>query len=258
MSSPTRTSMRTLSRRSMTQGSIRISFLCLLLAVTSVRGIAQTQAPAVGKSAAHESTQVASPNAGSDRELAAVSEAAGGDETAQFKHSKAVTWISHLIGISPEYGYWVFICLNFAIVAGFIYWASRSNLIQAFRARTAAIQKGIEEARRASAEANARLEQIQERLSKLDSEVAEIRAAADADFSAEEQRIQQAAEADARRVIETAESEIAAAAKSARRELRTYAAELAVELAKKNIKVDAQTDAALVRGFVSQLGKDGK
>jgi F-type H+-transporting ATPase subunit b len=59
-------------------------------------------------------------------------------------------------------------------------------------------------------------------------------------------------------VIESAESEIAAAAKSARRELRTYAAELAVELAKKNIKVDAQTDAALVRGFVSQLGKDGK
>ena len=31
-----------------------------------------------------------------------------------------------------------------------------------------------------------------------------------------------------------------------------------MELAKKNIKVDAQTDAALVRDFVSQLGKDGK
>ena len=59
-------------------------------------------------------------------------------------------------------------------------------------------------------------------------------------------------------MIETAESEIAAAAKSARRELKIYAAELAVELAKKNIKVDPQTDAALVRDFVSQLGKDGK
>ena len=58
--------------------------------------------------------------------------------------------------------------------------------------------------------------------------------------------------------MKPAESEIAAAAKSARRELRIYAAELAVELAKKEIKVDAQTDAALVRDFVSQLGKDGK
>ena len=253
MRPPIRTAMPASIRR-----SIRTSLLCLLLAVTGVRGMAQTQAPAGEKSAAHESAQAASPNPAADRELASVSEAAGGDETAQFRRSKAVIWISHLIGISPEYGYWVFICLNFAIVAGFIYWASRSKLTQAFRARTAAIQKGIEEARRASAEANARLEQIQGRLAKLDSEVAEIRAAADADFSAEEQRIQQAAEADARRVIETAESEIAAAAKSARRELRTYAAELAVELAKKNIKVDAQTDAALVRGFVSQLGKDGK
>ncbi len=198
------------------------------------------------------------PDTAVDRELASRSEEASGGENEQFKRSKAVVWISHLVGINPEAGYWVFVFINFAIVAGFIYWASRTNLAQAFRTRTATIQKGIEEARRASTEANARLEQIQGRLSKLDSEVAEIRATADADFSAEQQRIKQAAEEDARRVIETAESEIAAAAKSARRELRTYAAELAVELAKKNIKVDAQTDAALVRDFVSQLGKDGK
>jgi F-type H+-transporting ATPase subunit b len=229
----------------------------LLLAVTTVSGVAQTQAPAGEKSAPHQSAEVTNPNtaAGSG---ASESKEAGGEENAQFKQSKAVKWISHLVGISPEAGYWVFVFINFAIVAGFIYWGSRTNLAQAFRARTAAIQKGIEEARRASAEANTRLEQIQGRLSKLDSEVAEIRAAAEADFSAEEQRIKKAAEEDARRVVETAESEIAAAAKNARRELRTYAAELAVELAKKNIKVDAQTDAALVRDFVSQLGKDGK
>jgi F-type H+-transporting ATPase subunit b len=238
--------------------SLRTSFLCLLLAVTTVSGAAQTHPPAGEKTAPHQSAEVTNPNTAADSELASESKEAGGEENAQFKQSKAVKWISHLVGISPEAGYWVFVFINFAIVAGFIYWASRTNLAQAFRARTVAIQKGIEEARRASAEANARLEQIQGRLSKLDSEVAEIRAAAEADFSAEEQRIKKAAEEDARRVVETAESEIAAAAKNARRELRTYAAELAVELAKKNIKVDAQTDAALVRDFVSQLGKDGK
>jgi F-type H+-transporting ATPase subunit b len=220
--------------------------------------MAQTQTPAGEKSAPQTSAQVANPDTAVDSELASESKAAGGEENDHFKYSKSVVWISHLVGISTVAGYWVFVFINFAIVAGFIYWASRTNLAQAFRARTAAIQKGIEEARRASAEANARLEQIQGRLSKLDSEVAEIRAAADADFSAEEQRIKRAAEEDARRVVEMAESEIAAAAKSARRELRTYAAELAVELAKKNIKVDAQTDAALVRDFVSQLGKDGR
>jgi F-type H+-transporting ATPase subunit b len=230
----------------------------LLLAVIAVSGVAQTQAPAAGKSAPQSSAQVTNPNTAADRDLAAESEAAGGEENAQFKRSKAVVWISHLIGVGPEYGYWIFVCLNFAIVAGFLYWASHTSLVQAFRARTAAIQKGIEEARKASTEANARLVQIQQHLAKLDSEVAEIRAAADADFSTEEQHIKQAAEEDARRVIETAESEIATAAKSARRELKVYAADLAVELAKKNIKVDAETDAGLVRGFVSQLGKDGK
>jgi F-type H+-transporting ATPase subunit b len=230
----------------------------LLLAVTTVSGVAQTHTPAGEKAAPHQNTEVINPDTAVDKELASRSEEAGGEENAQFKQSKAVKWISHLVGISPEAGYWVFVFINFAIVAGFIYWASHTNLAQAFRTRTATIQKGIEEARRASAEANARLEQIQGRLSKLDSEVAEIRAAAEADFSAEQERIKRAAEEDARRVVETAESEIAAAAKNARRELRTYAAELAVELAKKNIKVDAQTDAALVRDFVSQLGKDGK
>jgi len=134
----------------------------------------------------------------------------------------------------------------------------RTDAVSIPEAWQAPIRLNSSPSSRASAEANARLEQIQGRLSKLDSEVAEIRAAAEADFSAEEQRIKKAAEEDTRRVIETAESEITAAAKNARRELRTYAAELAVELAKKNIKVDAQTDAALVRDFVSQLGKDGK
>ena len=55
-----------------------------------------------------------------------------------------------------------------------------------------------------------------------------------------------------------AEQEIASAAGSARRELRNYAAELAVSLAEKKIKVDSATDRELVRDFVGQLGRNGK
>jgi len=46
---------------------------------------------------------------------------------------------------------------------------------------------------------------------------------------------------------------IAAAAKAARRELTAYAADLAVALAQKQIRVDAATDQALVREFAGQL-----
>lgn len=238
----------------------RVLTLCLLLACGGLRTIAQENTTAARKAVPQQSGQaVTNPDTTFDRELASESkEAAGEDETAQFRKSTSVIWFSKLVGISPETGYWIFVCCNFAVIAGAIYWVSRSSLATAFRNRTAAIQKGVEDARRASAEANARLRAIEERLAKLDIEVAGIRAAAEADFAAEEQRIQQAAEADARRVIAAAESEIATAAKNARRELKIYAAELAVDLAAKQIKVDAATDAALLRSFVSELGKDGK
>ena len=58
--------------------------------------------------------------------------------------------------------------------------------------------------------------------------------------------------------METAEQEIAAAARQARTELRAYVSELAVALAEKRIEINAATDQELVRAFVDQLGKNGK
>jgi len=46
-------------------------------------------------------------------------------------------------------------------------------------------------------------------------------------------------------------------ANAARRELKAYVAELAVELAEKKIRVSKDADEALVRAFTTQLGKDG-
>jgi F-type H+-transporting ATPase subunit b len=241
---------------------------CLLLfcamAFAQTHSSPQVQAqhsPATPVPAAQHGTPPApSGNAESGREFSAQTSPSEveEEENAQFKHSKAVVWISSKLGLSAGAGFWIFTCINFAIIAGFLYWVSHTNLVQAMRDRTATIQRGIEEARKASAEADARLREVQERLAKLDLEVAQIRGSADADFVAEEQRIRQAAEEDAQRVVEQAKSEIEAMSKSARRELKTYAAELAVELARKNINVDPQTDAALVRSFASELGKDGK
>ena len=97
---------------------MRTWFFCLLLAVTTVSGRAQTQAPAAEKAASQQSAQVKNPDTAADRELASESEAAG--ESAQFKHSKTVVWLSHHLGISAEVGYWIFVFINFAIVVGFI------------------------------------------------------------------------------------------------------------------------------------------
>lgn len=184
-------------------------------------------------------------------------QSSGEDETTQFKHSASVRLLSKITGLSEDGAYWLAIILNFAIVVGVIAWFSKKNLPVAFRNRTASIQKSIEEARRASEDANRRLSDIESRLGRLDQEIRQMRAASEQESAAEEKRIKEAAEEDARRIVQSAEQEIAASAKAARRELTSYAAELAVSLAAKQIRVDTPSDQALVRRFAKELSNGG-
>jgi len=180
-------------------------------------------------------------------------QAAGEDDQGQFKRSSSVQFIAQLTGLSLEHAYQVCLLLNFAVIAVAIIWLSKKRLPGVFRHRTASIQKAMEEARKASQDAKRRLANIEARLSRLDAEIGEMRATAEKEAMAEEQRIKAAAAEDARKIVESADQEIAAAAKLARRELTAYAADLAVALAVKQIRVDTATDQALVRNFAQQL-----
>jgi len=180
-------------------------------------------------------------------------ETAGEDEQDQFKHSPAVQLVAKYTGLSLDHAYWLCVLLNFAVIAGTIFYFAKKNLPGWFRDRTASIQKAMQEARQASEEANRRLGEIEARLSRLDAEIGGMREAAEKEMISEEARIKAAAEEDARKIVESAEQEIATAAKTARRELTAYAANLAVSLAARQIKVDAATDQALVSEFAQQL-----
>jgi F-type H+-transporting ATPase subunit b len=180
------------------------------------------------------------------------------EENASLKYSPAVTKLGKMIGMGPKGSYWLFTGLNFAVVIGAIVWFVKSKLLSSMRERNVSIRAAMEAAKKASDEANTRLAGIEARLTKIDGEVAAIKVQAEADFKIEEQRIQQQAAQDAKHVVEAAEQEIAAAAKSARRDLKVFAADLAVNLAEKKISVDRDTDENLVRSFVDQFGKDGK
>ncbi len=237
---------------------LRYALFVLLLILCASALSAQEKPPAVAQPAPAASAQ--SPSAPPAQAAARQEnkEAEGeGEENAELKYNTAVKWLARKTGMSQAVSYYLFVILNFLILAGGLYALLASGIAKNFRGRSAAIKKGMEEARQASAEANARLRDIEERLARLDSEVAAIRTAAEADFSAEEKRIAQSAEEDARRVVENAQQEIESAARLAQRELKSYAAELSVDLAAKQIKVDAATDEGLVKGFVGQLGKDG-
>jgi F-type H+-transporting ATPase subunit b len=170
---------------------------------------------------------------------------------------KAESWGSRL-GLGKDVSFGISLAVNFAGIVLFCWVLLKSRLPQAFRERTVAIQKGIRDAEAASADASRRLTEIEARLGKLDSEVAEIRQSAEHEAAAEEERVRQAAEQDKQRIIQGAEAEIEAMARNAQRELKGYAASLAVDLAGRQIHVDDSTDHVLVREFVGQLGKDGQ
>jgi F-type H+-transporting ATPase subunit b len=241
-----------------------------LLFVVLAFGVLAAQQPGGSSSSSSSASQKQAPSAqqppsqnpdtmtGEELTGAAEGEVGEKEENTQFKYSKSVVWIGHLVGLGPHASYLVFWFLNFVLVVLFFVMLFRSSVPQMFRDRTQAIQKGIREAQAASAEAARRLSDIEARLAKLDTEVAEIRASAESEAVAEEARIRQAAEEDKRKVLEAVETEVSAIARNARRELKTYAATLAVDLASRRIKVDEPTDQALLREFVGQLGKDGK
>ncbi|MBV9624681.1 MAG: ATP synthase F0 subunit B [Acidobacteria bacterium] len=180
----------------------------------------------------------------------------GEDETGQFRHSPSVQLLSKITGLSLEGAYWLAVVLNFAIVAAAIAWLAKKNLPHTFRMRTATIQKSLEEARRASEDASRRLAEVENRLRHLDDEIAQLQAASEKESAGEEERIRAAATEEVRRILDSAEQEIAAAARLARRELTEYAADLAVSLAGKQIQVPPPSDEMLVRRFAQQLSSE--
>jgi len=238
---------------------------CLLaMLMTSCAGLALLHAqepaavpPASSPATSPDQKEKREHEIGPGRRLVHESREAAGeekDETAEFKQSPSVHLIARLTGLTLQQSYWLSVVLNFAVILAIIVWASRKYLPGMLRARTAAIQKAMQEAQKASEEARRKLGEIELRLSKLDSEIDAMREHAEKEAAAEAARIQAAAKEDAQKIIAAAEREIAAAAKAARRALTAHAADLAVGLAQKQIRVDAPTDQALVRGFVGQLG----
>lgn len=240
---------------------VRAGFLAVFMAscasLVSLHAQDRPAHPAQQQPASPEKRKQAQEPYGPGRQLAHASNEAAGEEKdqfAEFKESASVRLIGRLTGLNLQQSYWLSQSLNFAVIAAVIVWAGFKYLPGMFRDRSRAIQKAMQEAQMASEEARRRLAEIESRLMKLDVEIAMMRDAAEKEGAAEESRVQAAAEEDARKIVASAEQEIAAAVKAARRQLTAYAADLAVGLARKQIRVDAATDQALVRNFAGQLG----
>ena len=181
------------------------------------------------------------------------------NENDEFLHSPAVQKLGAMIGLNAEQAATAFTVVNFLILAGLIGWLLAKTLPKTFRNRTTAIQKDLVDARTATEEASARLSAVEERLSKLDEQIAAMRAQADKASAHDEHRIKASFEEDKRKILAAAEQEIAAATALAHRQIQHYAAELAIDQAARKLVVTAETDRMLVQSFARRLmGDDAK
>jgi F-type H+-transporting ATPase subunit b len=253
-----------MGRRSNPNIGRKVAAILLAAAVTALIVFGTLQTSLQAQEASRDSAKQGETKSAQEPEVSGkevqkeINEAKGKEgESDPMRNSPLVVWIARHTGLSNNAAYWLCVVLNFSIVFFSIALILRKMLPVKFRNRTALIQQRLEEARKTSEEARRRLNEVEGRLARLDVEITEMRREADENAQAEEKRVVAGIAEERRRIVESAEQEIALAANAARRDLKAYAAELAVNLAEKKIKVAKDTDQSLVREFTANLGKDG-
>jgi F-type H+-transporting ATPase subunit b len=125
------------------------------------------------------------------------------------------------------------------------------------RQRTQSLKQNLEDARKTTADANTRLSAVEAQLSRLDEEIAQIRANVEQESKQDETRIKATIEEESVRIVAAAEQEIASAAAQAQRGLRHFAAELAIEGAARQLTLTPEADRALISEFVHDAASNG-
>jgi F-type H+-transporting ATPase subunit b len=178
------------------------------------------------------------------------------DENEAYRQSPTVQKFGAMLGMRPAQAATAFEVFNFIVLAILVGYGLLKTLPKTFRNRSTSIQKKLVDARTATQEAAARLSSVEERLAKLDAQIAGMRSQAEADSVRDEQRIKATVEDEKAKIIAAAEAEIQAATTLAQRQIQQYAAELAVEQAARKLVVTAETDRLLVESFAHRLGAD--
>jgi F-type H+-transporting ATPase subunit b len=181
------------------------------------------------------------------------SESESGINMEAFRHAAPVQAIARYAHISTETAAKIFEDINSGILITIILVVLLRVVPKAFRKRSEILQKQLLDARLATTQANERLSVVEERLSKLGIEIDAIRAQTEQDSVSDEKRIQESLEAERQRIVASAEQEIEAAGAAARRSLKKFAAELAMDRARQGIHLDAEGDRLLIRTFGEKL-----
>jgi F-type H+-transporting ATPase subunit b len=190
----------------------------------------------------------------------------GGSDSAQsdeqkeidgFLHAPIVAKIGQKMGLGVETTARIFEALNFLIIFLAIVIPLARYVPRILRNRAQTLNRDIQTAREATAEAQSRLSAVEAQLAGLAGEIAKFRTQMEQDSLEDEKRIKAAIAEESARILSSAEQEIAAAAAQARRSLRHFAADLAIGQAEKQLVLTPETDRALIAEFVSDVARKG-
>jgi len=147
---------------------------------------------------------------------------------------------------------------NCAILVGALGYAISKKAGAFFEARNAEVAQAIAAARKVKEEADAQLAEIDHRLALLDREILALRESARLEAEAEANRMRQETERELAKIQAYAEREIDAAVKLARLQLKTYAGDLAIDLAYRKIaeRLSPEAQNGLVDLFVTGLNEE--
>jgi F-type H+-transporting ATPase subunit b len=144
---------------------------------------------------------------------------------------------------------------NFLILFGGLGWYLRKPLKDFLESRTRSIQEGLANGRLAKEMAAKQLSEIESRLAHVDEEIRALKTQAFSEAEEERSRILESAKVEARKILELAQREIDGIKKSARLELKSHIAELAVRLAEEQLQksVGSEENRRLVLQFLDSL-----
>ena len=221
-----------LSQRS----SLRVfSFLFLAIlavgfAIAPCRLAAQESAPAAGSQVAVPNT--AAPEAPKSQE----------EQNNAFRlEGPLVRWTARTFNLPVETAATIFEFTNFLLIVLLVGIPIARILPKIFRKRSETLVYNLKTAREATADANARLSAVEAKLAGLDDEIKKFRIQVEQESKEDEARIKASLAEESARIVESAH---------ARRSLRNFAADLAIEQAAKQLVLTPDTDRALIAEFI--------
>ncbi len=147
--------------------------------------------------------------------------------------------------------------VNLTIFLGLLIWLLKKPAKEFFATRLAEVRATLQQAAKEKDLAASKMAELDARLNRLDSEIAEIKAQAQREAQAEKERLEAEAKRDIEKLKISSQREIESAKQIAMSELREFAATKAVDLAEQMIRKELkpEDDAKLLQRMGEEMSR---